>query len=264
MCLLMTVVAFGGWVQPATARCDLHPGETGTVSQIVDGDTVTLDTGLEVRLIGSLAPTRPSDIDARHPWPLAKEAEGLLTTLTRGKPVRLFYGGRRRDRHDRALAHVFVLKDSGRTWLQGALVDAGLARAYSYPDNRACMGDLLEREARARGAGKGLWQDREYMQRQALDIARLSNDLHRYQIVEGRVHAAGEVRGRLYLNFEANWRRDFTASIGRKALAGMIRDGFNPASLKGRHVRIRGWIERRNGPLIAVTHREQIEVVDRP
>ena len=261
---LMYVVAFSGWAQSAVARCDLRPGETGMVLRVIDGDTIAMDSGLEVRLIGSLAPNRPADIDARHPWPLADEAEGLLTSLAKGKRVQLFYGGRRRDRHGRALAHVFVVSNAQRTWLQGALVDAGLARVYSYPDNRACLDGLLEREARARDAGQGLWRDQEYAQRSALDLSRLYNDLHSFQVVEGRVHAIGKARGRVYLNFEANWRRDFTASIGRKALAAMLKAEFNPALLQGRKVRIRGWIERRNGPLIAVTHREQIEVIDRP
>ena len=262
--LLVSAIVFAAWGHSAEARCDLRPGERGVVSQIIDGDTMALDTGLEVRLIGSLAPNRPADIDDRHPWPLANQAKGLLTSLAKGKPVHLFYGGRRHDRHGRALAHVFVVTKAGRTWLQGALIDAGLARAYSHPDNRACLQDLLEREARARDAGQGLWRDREYRQRSARDLSRLYHDLHSFQVVKGRVHAIGKARGRLYLNFEANWRRDFTAAISRKALAAMLKDGFNPALLKDRQVRIRGWIERRNGPLIAVTHREQIEVVDGP
>lgn len=258
--LVFVHVLFEG--QATSAQCSLRPGETGVVSRIIDGDTVMLDTGLEVRLIGALAPKRPAGVDARHPWPLAGKAERLLAALAHRKPVRLFYGGRKRDRHGRALAHVFVTAAAERLWLQGALADAGLARIYSHADNRSCLEDLLEREVLARDAGKGLWHDAEYALRKGLDVAVLYDNLNSFQIVEGRVHAIGKARGRIYLNFEANWRRDFTVSISRKALARMVRGGFNPSLLQSRQIRVRGWLERRNGPLIAVTHRGQIEVLD--
>ncbi len=84
-----------------------------------------------------------------------------------------------------------------------------------------------------------------------------------FQIVEGRVEAIAEVRGAVYLNFGSDWRDDFTAGVvrGRKA-AKVANPAFDASALKGKRVRVRGWIERRNGPFIEIVHPGQIEVLD--
>lgn len=244
------------------AICALKPGEEGVVRDVLDGETLRLDSGLEVRLINARAPVRPADLSDHHPWPLARTARTALGALALGKPVRLFYGGRERDRNGRALAHAFVITDAGRLWLQGEMVGKGLARVYSFRDNRACILDLLDLEDRARSAGRGLWSDQAYAVRKALDVTRLTDDRGSFQIIEGEVHAVARVRGRAYLNFEANWRRDFTASLSASVDKRLTKSGLNAEHLNARRIRVRGWIERRNGPLVAITHREQIEILD--
>ncbi len=52
--------------------------------------------------------------------------------------------------------------------------------------------------------------------------------------------------------------------IEAPALLLFERDGFDPLVLEGALVRIRGWVDERDGPRIEVTHPEQIEVVARP
>ncbi len=247
---------------PVLAVCALKPGEEGVVQDVLDGETLRLAGGLEVRLIGAHAPVRPADLSAHHPWPLADTARSALRSVALGKPVRLFYGGRRRDRNGRALAQVFVTTGSGRLWLQGELVRQGLARVYSFSDNRACILDLLDQEDRARKAERGLWSDQTYAVRKALDVTRLADDSGSFQIIEGTVHDVARVRGRAYLNFEANWRRDFTASLSASADKRLTTSGLNAEHLQSKRIRVRGWIERRNGPLVAITHREQIEILD--
>jgi hypothetical protein len=39
--------------------------------------------------------------------------------------------------------------------------------------------------------------------------------------------------------------------------------GFAPRGLENRHVRVRGWIEERNGPRIEALSPEQIEIAER-
>ena len=38
---------------------------------------------------------------------------------------------------------------------------------------------------------------------------------------------------------------------------------LDPAAWTGRRVRVRGWLTKRNGPMIRATHPEQIELLDR-
>ena len=99
-----------------------------------------------------------------------------------------------------------------RLWLQEALVAKGLARVYSFSDNRACVAELVAREAEARAKRRGLWGSSLYRVASALDLERLGCLTHSYQLVEGTVAAVGEGRGPIYLNFAKDWRSDFTVT----------------------------------------------------
>jgi endonuclease YncB( thermonuclease family) len=82
--------------------------QSARITAIVDGDTVKLDTGAEVRLTGIQASKLPLGRKGFRPWPLAVEARAALTALTRDRQVRLNYTGRRHDRWGRLLAHLHV------------------------------------------------------------------------------------------------------------------------------------------------------------
>ncbi len=151
-------VAFAGVGAPvAAASCVLSEPQRGTVAQIIDGETLALTDGTIVRLIGAKAPSPPLGWRGDDPWPMVAEAKQALERLAAGAEIELRYGGRRVDRHGYALAQMFVAKGEARIWLQQELVAQGLARIYSFPDNRACIAELLESEAAARAARKGLW-----------------------------------------------------------------------------------------------------------
>jgi micrococcal nuclease len=72
--------------------------QSARITEIVDGDTVKLDTGAEVRLTGIRAPKLPLGRKGFRPWPLAVEARVALTALSRDRQVGLDYTGRRHDR----------------------------------------------------------------------------------------------------------------------------------------------------------------------
>jgi len=79
--------------------------------------------------------------------------------------------------------------------------------------------------------------------------------------VGGTVHALGEGRKLLYVNFAEDWRSDFTIMIERKSLAGFEAEGLDLGQLPGKRVRVRGWLEWWSGPMIAASHPDQIEVL---
>jgi Staphylococcal nuclease homologue len=184
-----------------------------------------------------------------------------LSQLASGAEVELRYGGTRVDRHGHALAQVFVVKGNERAWLQGELAARGLARVYSFPDNHACTKELLAREAEARAERLGVWGVSAYRVLAASDLERLGRLTRTYQLVEGVVAAVADTRARFYLNFDKDWRRDFTIAVERKDDAALKAAGIDLKALAGRRVRVRGWIEWRNGPTIRLTHAEQIEVL---
>jgi endonuclease YncB( thermonuclease family) len=244
----------------AASACELPPGEKATVAEIKDGETLVLADGTTVRLINAKAPAPP--LAARdRPWPLVAEAKEALTALASGAEVELRYGGAKSDRHGRALAQVYALKGENRVWLQGELVSRGLARVYSFPDNHACVADLLAREAEARANGAGLWGSWAYRVLDAENVERLGRLTRSYQLVEGVVAQVGESGARIYVNFDKDWRRDFTVLIERKDSDAFRAAGLDPKALAGKKLRVRGWIEWRNGPMIHATHVEQIELL---
>jgi hypothetical protein len=79
--------------------------------------------------------------------------------------------------------------------------------------------------------------------------------------VEGRVLLADRRSSRIFLNFGRFWKEDFTAVIEGPALRLFERDALDPLALEGALVRIRGWVDDRDGPRIEITHPEQIEVL---
>lgn len=234
----------------------LEDGGTAKVVVVVDGDTVMLEDGRQVRLVGIQAPKLPLGRDGFEPWPLAEAAKSQLETLALGKTVRLGYGGRRLDRHGRVLAHLTTRE--GR-WLQGEMLRAGLARTFSFRDNRSRVLEMLSLEREARAGRRGVWAEPFYAVRRA---EALEQEIGSFQLVDGRVLAAARVRGRIYLNFGADWKTDFTITLDPKTRRLFEAEGIDWAAFEGKLLRVRGWIDSFNGPMIEVSHPEQIELLE--
>lgn len=243
-----------------------EPVHTATVTEIVDGDTVFIDPpykdGNEIRLVGIQAPKLPLGRKNFPTWPLASEAKQALADMILGKEVTLTFTGARRDRYARWLAHLHVQQDGAPLWVQGEMLRLGMARVYSFPDNRGLVSDMLAKERDARQAGRGIWALPYYAIRNA-DAAALLDELGTFQVIEGRVVDAAEVKGTIYLNFGQDWRDDFTVSIERKYMKAFADTQPHPRDLGGMAIRVRGWLSKRNGPMIKATHPEQIEFLTR-
>lgn len=238
----------------------LEAGGTATVARVIDGDTVILDREIsgsrEVRLVGLQAPKLPLGRDGFREWPLAKESKAALEKMVLGRTVELGFGGARMDRNRRLLAH--LTRDDG-LWVQGAMLEAGMARVYSFADNRARVADMLASERTARAERRGMWSNAYYAIRTPESAAK---HINAFELVEGTVLDVTIVSGRAYLNFGDNWRTDFTVSLAAKVVRQFTQEGLRPDSYKGRRVRVRGWLQSRDGPMIEATHPDQIEMLD--
>ncbi|MBM3505210.1 MAG: thermonuclease family protein [Alphaproteobacteria bacterium] len=227
----------------------------GLVVEVTDGDTVVLDGGRVVRLVGLQAP-KLSLGRARVPdQPLSPEAKVALENLVLGRGVELWFGGERVDRYGRYLAH--LSRDDG-LWVQGEMLRQGFARVYTFSDNRARASEMLAREHEARQDRRGIWRNEFYRIR---DHAEAHRYVGRYELIEGRVVDVSIANRRTYVNFGQDWRQDFTATISPRDLASFRAGAIDPKSWVGKTLRVRGWIRAMNGPMIDVTHPEQIEVV---
>ena len=249
---LLSVGAYG---------CDgLSEGPGGTVTRVFDGDTLELDSGILVRLVGAKAPSAAGKRAGAVAEPMADQAKAALEKLVLNQPVRLELDSEETDRYGHMEAQVYV-DTSGGPWVQQAMLNQGMARVYGLPKGRLCMGELLAAEGAARANGVGIWADPYYSVRDAADPAALLDRVGHYEIVEGEIVSTGEARDRIYLDFGRVWKQDVTATIEGKAKGLFVAAGIDPLALKGKRVRVRGWLESRDGPLIELSLPEQIEVL---
>lgn len=144
------------------------------------------------------------------------------------------------------------------------LIESGWAIVWPRDGQTADFDSLFAAEIRARDARTGGWNDGVFHVFAPAPNT-LAQRLDSAVIVEGRIVSSGEGRnGRLYLNFGLDWRSDFTLSADRDARERFRSQGVALESLEGAIIRVRGWLYAENGPMIALTHPAQIEIIDAP
>ena len=245
------------FTHPACA--ELMREDHGVVRDVTDGDTLTLDNGVVVRLVGIQAPKLPLGRKGFKPWPLAEEARKALQDMIQGRAVQMGFGGARTDRHRWTLAHLYRQPDG--LWVQGEMLRLGLARVYTFSDNRAMAVEMLALEREARAAKRGIWAHDFYAVRRAENLAEnLSGLEDSFQLVQGTVLKIAKISDYMFLNFGTDYKTDFTVVIDRKDWP---RFGATaPEFYIGKTVNIRGWLEQWNGPMLRISHPEQIEVLE--
>ncbi|MFN3477335.1 MAG: thermonuclease family protein [Candidatus Methylomirabilales bacterium] len=152
--LLISVLLFPGASSAPSARLRASAALPVKVKRVIDGDTILLQNGERVRYIGINAPE--VNHSPRGAEPLGREAKEANRRLVEGKRVRLEFDSERRDKYGRLLAYVF-LEDG--TFVNGWLVERGLAKAVSYPPNLKYQDLLKKLEQEARKKQLGVWAD---------------------------------------------------------------------------------------------------------
>jgi micrococcal nuclease len=234
---------------PAAAEAQHWEGPVA-VAEVLAGDLLRLSDGRAVRLAGIRVPA------AEHAGeqPIAQRARAELIELLDGQTFRLAPAEAAYDRYGRLVAHI---ERSDGLWLQGALLEQGLAQVQTRPGEAARAAEMLALEQAARAAGRGLWAEPAFMPQ---DAGALRDGTGRFRIVRGRVLRVAPTESHLYLNFGDDWRVDFTVRVRRAELD----DAFAGADLEGlagRLVEVRGVVLEAGGPLIELSHPEQMQVL---
>ncbi|OGE37604.1 hypothetical protein A3B45_03105 [Candidatus Daviesbacteria bacterium RIFCSPLOWO2_01_FULL_39_12] len=131
-------------------------GEAVLVSKVVDGDTITLEGGQTVRLIGI---DTPETKDPRRPVGcFGKEAANKTKELLEGETVVLQKDVSEVDKYNRLLRYVFLSLDGGQLlFVNDYLVREGFAQVLTYPPDIKYNEQLREAEKSAKENKKGLW-----------------------------------------------------------------------------------------------------------
>lgn len=133
-----------------TAR---HTSVRVKVINVVDGDTVQIETGETVRYIGI---DTPETVDPnRQVMCYGKEASDRNTQLVEGKYVELEKDISEKDRYGRLLRYIWL----GDTLINELLVREGYAHSSSYPPDIKYQNRFVEAQRLAREERKGLWSN---------------------------------------------------------------------------------------------------------
>jgi micrococcal nuclease len=137
------------------------------VTRVIDGDTLQLESGERLRLIGIDTPemhesnklyadSRRTKKDINTIKLLGRKAYEFTRNLVEGKRVSLEFDVEKYDRYNRLLAYVY-LKDG--TFLNAKIIEEGFAQPLTIPPNVKYAQTLLKLYQQARLQQKGLWKE---------------------------------------------------------------------------------------------------------
>ncbi len=136
------------------------------VRRVIDGDTLQLESGERVRLIGIDTPemhesdklyrdSRRSGEDIATIQKLGRQAYEFTKKLAEGKRVSLEFDVEKHDRYDRLLAYVY-LKDG--TFVNAKIIEEGYASVMTIPPNVKYADLFVKLYQQARQNQRGLWK----------------------------------------------------------------------------------------------------------
>jgi micrococcal nuclease len=148
------VLILAVWSLGVLPGCETQaPPREAKVSRVIDGDTLVLEGGAQVRLLGIDAPElekegRPAEF-------LAHQSKAALSDLTRGQKLRLEYDVLRYDHYGRLLAYLFL---PDNTMVSAEMVRRGWAHVYLHHPNLRYREFLQAAQREAMEANRGVWQ----------------------------------------------------------------------------------------------------------
>jgi endonuclease YncB( thermonuclease family) len=261
---LLCGAALEARAQNLSSRCAAETASSaGRVDRVIDGRSFALDDGREIRPASLEVPP------AAATSPAGQASRAALAALIAGKTVTLggALGGARGDaagapdRYGRTVAHVFIAGKAPPRPIAHALLAAGHARVAAESGDPACAAELYSHEREARIAKLGLWGDPQYAILDSGNLTGLVAGRGRFSVVEGKVLSVRESGGTIYVNFGRRWSQALTDTISKRQERIFTGAGLTPKALENRRLRVRGWIEVRNGPRIEASRPEQIELV---
>jgi endonuclease YncB( thermonuclease family) len=227
------------------------------VAAVTDDGTLALAGGRKLKLEGILLPEGRFD---RAPGAYRERAIAALASLAEGRSIVAAAQSPLQDRYGRIEAQIVLSQNPDNGWLQVAMLERGLARVFITPERPECADELFAAERKARGEGNGIWSSSAYAVRTPETLSK--RDTGTFQIVQGKVVSAAVKGGRAYLDFGADWRSDFTATVAPGGMKLFRKSGIDPRTYAGQTVRVRGWIDEYHGPEIEIAAPQDIEMVE--
>ncbi len=232
--------------------------EEATVKEVLKSDMIMVEGNKRYRLSDILIPVDYDTLVIKH-----------LEDILHEKKVKI-YGSKTQhyvniegtadvDRYNIPLVNLIL---EGGHWVQADLVQRGMAMVYNtegFGSDRMKM--LLEMEAEARKAKAGFWSNSLYGVKTPETVKEFTNS---FQVVEGRVSYITVKKNTAFVNFDRDWKTDLTLEASRSNWDNFYLDSnlSDPLNWQGRQVRVRGWVQEKNGPMIEINNKDQIELLN--
>jgi len=137
------------------------------VQRAVDGDTLKLENGERVRLIGIDTPemhesdklyrdSQRTGQDVRTIQALGRRAYEFTKKIVEGQRVSLEFDVEKYDKYDRLLAYVYLKKDG--TFVNAEIIKQGYASLMTFPPNVKYADLFLKLYQEARNNKRGFWK----------------------------------------------------------------------------------------------------------
>ncbi len=157
---VLAVLLLAGALWPVASQPEPAWRLEGTVSRLVDGDTIHVALAGRVEKVRYIGVNTP---EIHHPRkgaePGGREALEVNRRLVEGRVVRLEPDVQQRDRYGRLLAYVWVSGPDGREVMVNAeLVRLGYAQVMTIPPNVRYTSTFLALQRQARDEHRGLWR----------------------------------------------------------------------------------------------------------
>lgn len=240
---LLVSAFFIAW-QTAQAACEALPvSRRVQIVQVIDGDTVRLDDGNLLRLIGINTPEigRGGRADESG----ARQAKRRLADWIEGRQLEFTVGLQPRDHYGRMLGYLSL----GGVSVAEQLIEEGLGVATAMAPDRRLSDCLFAAEARARQARLGMW--RRDPVRPATAIRRSG-----FALVRGRVTRVDQARDAWLIELDDH----LVLKLDQAHLADSVRAPV--AEWAGRVVEARGWVIDREGGIRSEYKRWLINLSD--
>lgn len=138
------------------------------VKRVVDGDTLLLEDGKRVRLIGIDTPemhvsnklyrdSKKSGEKIEVIQKMGKKSYEFTRSLIEAKSVRLEFDVEKQDKYERMLAYVYRVDDN--LFVNAEIIKQGYASMMTYPPNVKYADLFLKLYQEARENRRGLWEE---------------------------------------------------------------------------------------------------------
>lgn len=244
---VITAVACGH----AAGACPPAAGLPVTIDHVVGSDHLRLSDGRIIRLAGIAVPAI-AEADARL----------FVMTMTRHAAIRLHPLSTAPDRYGRMLARLSLGEGDKTTWMEQALIAAGLALATLTPGENDCFSALAAAESAARHARAGYWGVDGAMVIAPSRLDEVSAAIGRFAVYEGKISRIAIRDYAIFLDFGEDWKRSLSIMLPRRQRA-EVEAVIGPMQrLEGKTVQIRGIAERGSALRLRLTRPQQIRVIE--